>query len=232
MKMQRRFDDASRATSGVRITVSARTETKKPAAMAVRASWWRLLPMLTLLCGVGSGCLDLKPVDDPTRYFLLSSLNATAQPSREPAHALSLGLAPVTVPDYLESPWMVVRVSDTEIRYSDFHKWGEPLNKGIQRVLAEDLGPLLDTDAVKLNAWRKGAVDTAIEVTINRFDVALEGQVVLDAQWQVTGDATKVSHKVIRRAGPSAQTDPAGAARTMSEALGDLSRAMAEELQR
>ena len=95
-----------------------------------------LIALTALLCFVGAGCLNLEPAADPTRHFLLSSMPADAESSGPAESGLSLGIAPVSVPAYLGRPWVVVRTSDTEIRYSDYFKWGEHLDKGIQQTLA------------------------------------------------------------------------------------------------
>jgi hypothetical protein len=62
--------------------------------------------------------------------------------------------------------------------------------------------------------------------------VSANGQVALEVQWRISGKSlTPATHqRVIRKDGPSPETDPAGAAKTMSEALADLSRTLAEQL--
>ena len=190
------------------------------------------LPVAGLLCLAAAGCLNLKPSADPTRYFLLTSIASDGQPQPPDAarNRFSLGIAPVTVPAYLAKPWMVVRASDTEIRYSDFNKWGEYLDNGIQRTLAENLGQLLGTDRVSLDSWKRATVDAELRVAVRRFDVTPDGQVVLEADWEIRGQTAVTRHHVIRKTGPDAVADPAGAVKTMSKALGELSRVIAQGL--
>ncbi len=185
-----------------------------------------------LISLAASGCLKLKPVEDPVRYFLLTPVEAPASAESAPQNRLAVGIERVTVPSYLSRPWMVVRTGPTEIRYSDYHKWGEHPDQGIQRVLAENLGRWLGPDvSVYLNPWRKDSVDVELRLTIQQFDANEQGQVVLEAQWQWGGTRTGDGQRTIRKNGPAPQADPAGAVATLSDALGDLSRILASELQ-
>jgi len=188
--------------------------------------------LATLLCVVAAGCLNLKPKADPTRYFLLTrtaSKPLAASDGKE--DVISLGIAPVAVPAYLTKPWMVIRTSGTEIRYSDFNKWGEHLDKGIQRVLAEDLSLLLGTDQIHLSAWKQEDVQAELTLSVHQFEVDTRGQVVLEAQWQLSGKHPFTGQRRIEVDGPDPASDPAGAVRAMSQALDELSRVIASEIE-
>lgn len=182
------------------------------------------------LCLAVTGCLNLEPAADLTRYFLLSSVDPAEKATEAMPTGTTLGIAPVTIPDYLKKPWVVVRTGDTEIRYSDYHKWGESLDKGIQRVLAENLTRQLGAGQVRVSAWRKAEVTTELRLTVRRFDVNTAGEAVLEAQWLINGDRSAAGHRVIRKSGPKPDADPAGAVATLSKALDELSSALAAEL--
>lgn len=189
------------------------------------------LSFVALLCLTSSGCLNLQPTADPTRYFLLQPIAADDGARAEAQSGLAVGIHPVTVPSYLTKPWVVVRMSDTEIRYSDYAKWGEYMDKGIQRVLAENIAHLMHTDRIRVNSWIKGDVDVELKLTVRRFEVDEQGLVVLDAQWQTSGSQSSAGHRIVRASGPVPIKDPPGAAATMSTALNELSRVIAAELQ-
>jgi uncharacterized lipoprotein YmbA len=203
----------------------------------------RILPhhqRLILLTGLlisllGSGCLKLKPVEDPVRYFLLTPVEPHRTPATDPSATstpIAVGIEHVELPAYLSRPWLVVRTSPTEIRYSDYWKWGEHLDQGIQRVVAENLARHLGPAGnVYLHPWRKHSVAVELRLTVRQFDVDEHGQVQLEAQWQWEGSRTGSGQRVIRRSGPAPHTDPAGAVASLSEALGELSRLLAGELQ-
>jgi uncharacterized lipoprotein YmbA len=178
---------------------------------------------------LAAGCLNLKPVPDHTRYFIL-------QPKAEPMNAeetrdgLSLGVAPVRLPEYLEPAWLAVRTGDTEIRYAEFNKWGEPLDRGVQRVLANNLAALLSTERIRLGAWKSADVDVELHLALQRFEADERGEVTLEARWQLRDRNAGTGHKVIQKQGPAPGTDPAKSVETMSAALADLARAIAVDI--
>lgn len=186
-----------------------------------------LAALALLFCLGGSGCLNLKPVADPVRYFLLTPMELSEPLESAVSRPVSLGVEPVTIPSYLARPWMVVRTGETEIHYSDNYKWGEQVDKGIQRIVAQNLAQLLGTDQVYLNTWRKASVDLELRLVILRFDVDESGQVVLEAQWQLNGTTSSTDHHMVRKQGPDPFKDPGGAVAVMSEALAELSQSVA-----
>lgn len=187
--------------------------------------------LASFLCVGVSGCLNLKPVEDPIRYFLLSPMDLPEEAVTRGSNDLSLGVEPVIVAPYLNRPWLVQRTSETEIRYSDFYKWGEYLDRGIQRAMIDNLSRLLGTDRIHISTWRKEAVDVELRLVVLRFDVDREGQVTLEAQWTVEGATSVAGHRVIVMRGPDPARDPAGAVKAMSTALGELSMAIAGDIQ-
>jgi hypothetical protein len=148
---------------------------------------------------------------------------ATAEP-------VALGIEPTITAPYLDRPWIVQRTSENEIRYSDFFKWSERIDKGVQRVMVNNLSRLLGTDRILVNSWRRDSVDYELRLVILRFDVDLEGRTVLEAQWNIEGRGTASGNRSVVKKGPSVAADPAGAVATMSAALADLSTSIAEDI--
>ena len=48
-------------------------------------------------------------------------------------------VGPVTVPELVDRPQMVTRVSDNEVAVNEFARWGESLKSNIPRVIASNL---------------------------------------------------------------------------------------------
>jgi uncharacterized protein len=105
---------------------------------------------------------------------------------------ISVGLGPVTIPDYLDRPQIVTRTSQNSVLLAEFDRWAEPLSGTISRTLAENLSSLLHTDTVVLYPW-PGSVDIAYQVLVDvfRFDGVLGEKAILDAQWSVLGKRGK-----------------------------------------
>ncbi len=82
-----------------------------------------------------AGC-HLLPVaqDDPAHFYLLVA-DAPVAPTVPPANgALTLGLSPVELPTYLRNRALALRRGG-EVVYADNHRWAEPLDDAVARVV-------------------------------------------------------------------------------------------------
>ncbi|HEY3860525.1 MAG TPA: ABC-type transport auxiliary lipoprotein family protein [Verrucomicrobiae bacterium] len=85
-----------------------------------------------------TGCLSLKPAQDQERHYILAAAPAhRAETNRSRA---VISLRPVDVARYLRGLDIAIRTGQNEITYPLNERWAEPLDDGIRRVLAEDLG--------------------------------------------------------------------------------------------
>ena len=135
---------------------------------------------LALLAGCASS--------HPSRFYLLHPLAASEPAGQKPPgqSSLALGIGPVLVPKYLDRPQIAVRVSDNEIYLSEFHRWAEPLENNLTRVVAENLALLLGTDRIEIFPWKSSSpIDYQVRVMIARFDGKPGDQAVLKARWTV-----------------------------------------------
>ena len=178
-----------------------------------------------------TGCLNLKPVADPTRFYVLSPVPGAASGTIVSHGPLALGLGRVEIPAYLLDSRIALRPGAHEINYSEPHRWAERLDKGVQRVLGANLSALLGSDQVVLSAWQRGEVTAEIYLSVQRFECDERGRVVLEARWRIAspgGEKTlRADHAFIARQGPVLRADPEGAVGELSQALADLSRQIA-----
>src|SRR5262249_45023810 len=96
-----------------------------------------------LLACIGlAGCA----VSDPTQYYTLgqpaarnteSRAMASTPRSSMAASTVSIGVGPVIMPSYLDRTQIVTRTAADQLDLANFHRWAEPLQEGIVRVLAE-----------------------------------------------------------------------------------------------
>jgi uncharacterized lipoprotein YmbA len=194
----------------------------------------RGLFLLLMVFALGSGCLNLKPTEDLTRHFLLSVPPDLEPLPGAPAEGLAVGLTPLLLPAYLDSPWLAIRANENEIRYAVSDRWGERLEKGVRRVLAANLSQFLATEQVAAEAWRSTAVAFELTVSLRRCDLFADGRVSVEGRWQLleTANANVVwrdQHRV-EHPGPPPDTDPAGAAAALSQALAEFSREIARSV--
>jgi len=132
-----------------------------------------------------SGCFG---TSKPAQFYLLTSMEPPAAvSSAETADMqISIGLEPVTFPEYLNRPQIVLRTLGSEIKVAEYNRWAEPLKENFTRVLAQNLVKLLNTDSVWLFPWSsKIKVDYQVGVNVERFDAIAGQQAHLNARWTI-----------------------------------------------
>ncbi|HXJ82731.1 MAG TPA: PqiC family protein [Candidatus Methylomirabilis sp.] len=203
----------------------------------------RLLGLLTLI-GV-AGCA----VSDPTQFYFLaqtatSSSAARSAESRSSAtgprgravgtDTVGVGVGPVIMPGYLDRTQIVTRGGPDRVKLATFHRWAEPLENGIARIHADEIGARVPTDRIVTFPWR-GVVARAIEyqvvLAVDRFDGTLDGDVTLDTRWRIlgrNGDELAFSRSTITETVTGSGYDPMIAA--MSRTLVVLGQEIATEI--
>jgi uncharacterized lipoprotein YmbA len=185
------------------------------------------------LCAGLTGCKALRPVEDLTHYYVLSP-SAVASTTSHSNQNLTIGIAPVEIPAYLQNGRIVLLRGTNEIYYSEDRQWAEHLDKGIQRVLAADITAVLPSARVITSAWQSGDLKAEVYVSIQRFALDENGEATLDCQWRIVSPgesrAMHSDHFFISKKGPALAKNPTGAVHTLSEALADLSKKIATAL--
>ena len=107
---------------------------------------------------------------EPSRLYTLSAL-----PDRGGEFAGSegpaVGVGPVTLPQYLDRPQIVQRSGPNRLETSEFDRWAEPLSDTVPRVLAENIGRLLQSEKVYvLPRRRRLPLDLSVEVDFSQFE--------------------------------------------------------------
>lgn len=156
--------------------------------------------LLGLAAAIGlAGCA----VTDPTKFYALgqpaqrsvessvsASVASTPPNSADGTGAVSVGVGPVIMPGYLRRTQIVTRTGDDQMDIAMFHRWAEPLEDGIARVLAEEIGARVPTNRIVMFPWQ-GAVARAIQyqvvVVVMRLDGRRGGDVTLDTRWRILG---------------------------------------------
>lgn len=199
--------------------------TPHPSRSQLPRYWSLAVLWASLLLG---GCAS-----SPSAHFYV--LTPVAQSTHTAGPALILGVGPVRLPAYLDQPQMVRWVTANRVEIEELERWGAPLQQEVMRVLAQNLTELLGTGRVVTYPW-EGAIPLDLQVTLEmrRFDPTADGDVQLEAVWSVlTGDG----HKLLSMQRSSiAATAPGGSfdaiVQAQSQALGELSKAIARELVR
>jgi uncharacterized lipoprotein YmbA len=137
-------------------------------------------------------------------------------------------------PEYLDRQQIVVRTSRNELHLSEFDRWAEPLEANFIRVLAGNLSDLLSTNHITFFPGNP-AMPTVyrVEVDVTRFEGGPDGTVTLDARWtlfKTLGNQMILMQNSFIRKPVGEEDDFAALVSAKSDALGDLSREIAEAI--
>jgi uncharacterized lipoprotein YmbA len=106
--------------------------------------------------------------------------------TREGERCFAIGIGPVEIPEYLNQPEIVTRVTQNELRLDEFAQWAEPLEDNISRALAENLSSLLCTRSIAIFPWKGGThIDYRIDVHVIQMDGMLGKSALLDITWSI-----------------------------------------------
>lgn len=167
-------------------------------------------------------------------YYQLSPLETSGNgPITGGAGEMVLGIGPVLLPEYLDRPQFVTRLTANRLQLADSQRWAEPLSENIARVLGENLSALLGVERILLYPWPVSkAVDYQLLVEVLHFENESDGAARLVARWSVKGKgggmvlpARRSSYLV-----PAASRDQEGLVTALNQALGSFCREIAREL--
>lgn len=120
----------------------------------------RFACLAALACALGAcGGTNLR-ID----YYALTAPPARTAPPE--AHILSVHLGPVSIPEGVDRPQIVMRRDANQVAIEDTHRWGEPLKDAIPRVLSDALASELSTPRV-LTSRQSASLDFDYRVAID-----------------------------------------------------------------
>ncbi len=124
----------------------------------------------------------------PPEFYTLSSLRGSGGGLVPGGAGPSIGIGPISLPQYVDRPQIVTRSSPNRLALAEFHKWAEPLSDIFARVLADNLGILMATDQIVVLPRRRNLpIDYQIEVDVTQFDTDIDGKTRLVARWTLFG---------------------------------------------
>lgn len=118
------------------------------------------------------------------RFYSLVSQERIATAQQLSPSGVELEVAPISFPQYLDDPRMVVRFSGHEVERDEYDRWIEDLDRNFRRVLLSDISRYLKSSNVfsaDVYAQRRGSHVVQIEVL--QFDASEDGTAVLKARW-------------------------------------------------
>ena len=186
----------------------------------------------------------------PTRFYVLSTI--TDKPEGAPVN-VSIGVGPINLPQYLDRPQIVTRLSSNQLVVGEFDQWGGQLDDSFARTLAGNLSGLLQTDQIQLYPWKdEDSLRYGVTVDVINFEQDVDGSSLLDVYWSLveasTGRVKLRRHATYREPGGTPITEAQardhggllgeskqrpydGVVAAMSRNLGALSRDIAKAIQ-
>jgi len=180
--------------------------------------------LLTAFAVAGSGCGTSPPV----RYFTLAAeppLAADASAATQTPYVIAVG--PITVPEMVDRPHLVLRSSPTRVEVTEQARWAAPLKSEIPRVIASRLARLLPGATTATSDQRAlSAPDYRVHIDIQRFDSAPGESATVGASWSVrTRDGARLDGRSVTSEQSGAGYDELVAAH--SRALGSVAKDIA-----
>jgi len=165
------------------------------------------------------------------RYYTLTGAASTPAPAAS-ASAASVAVGPVTLPESIDQPQLVVQVAANQVTLYEFHRWASPLKSEIARVIAANLARELGTTRVWSYAQTTlPSPDYQVLVDVQRFDSALGDAATIDVLWTVrraAGGAPKTGRSLVREpaSGSGFDTLVAAHSRALARVSGDIANAI------
>jgi uncharacterized protein len=201
-----------------------------------------------------SGCFSLSRDAPPQQHYVLGG---SVQDSRdtpglvvgadEAAATTVVGLRPPRMADYLATPYLVVRYGTHRVEFSEFHRWGEELGRGISGTLALLLTEEAPTIRAVAAPWPTGTLpEYLVQLQVLRFEgvasedaegatASLTGSSHLRASWEIIRplDGTTVARGTTDVQEPGwTLGNHADLVRRLDAALGTLAGDLGEALAR
>ena len=150
-----------------------------------------LFPALaTLSILVLSSCIGNGPVRDAVRRYLPAPPSA---PVEVIAGAPSVGLREVTLPGYLDSSRIALRLSPGEIAYSDFNLWAQPLGKAVAGTVGRQMRARIGADRVDVYPWTAGVPhEVEVRLQFDSFEGDSSGAVKASGRCVLSGAARTI----------------------------------------
>jgi uncharacterized protein len=169
----------------------------------------------------------------PERFYTLNAdAPANGARSAKLAGATSIVVGPVTLPELVDRPQFVVRVAPNRVAILEQQRWAEPLKNEIARVVAANLGQLLNgAQVLSYPANASGDAVYRVAIDVQRFDSIPGDGVIIDSSWTVrrpSGGTARTGHSTLHELARGTDYDALVAA--YDRALASLSGEIAQSI--
>jgi len=126
-------------------------------------------------------------------FYLLESIKEETSPVSD--KKISIGVADILVPDYLQKPQIVLQQKDSpELKVSEFNRWASDLEGMIQNTLIEDFQKMLPKASIGPLMFGQNA-QYVVKIEIEKMSGYLGENAILKGTWQIVSSYDKVLKK-------------------------------------
>lgn len=146
--------------------------------------------VLIFILGI-TGCMNSPEPPESFHYLLDAAPALSSQSSqtskREFARPAQVKVLALNLPDYLQQPNLVLKMSNHQIKIANYHFWAEDLNHSIQQILIKELNQTSST----ISYHQRCIACDEIAITIDHFYPTDQGKVVLSGSYdQIANDGS------------------------------------------
>ena len=184
-----------------------------------------LVLLVSLLCACGTS--------PPTQFYTLDAASGTpAATSASPAYSAVIG--PVSVPDIVDRPQLVLRTGANQVEVVEVARWAEPLRDAIPRVVAAGVQKRVPNARITaLTPTLAAAADYRVAIAFERLEAAPGDSVNVEAVWTIAlKDTSRTGRTVAREPCGRAYADIAAAySRALDRVSADVAAALSSARQ-
>jgi hypothetical protein len=136
---------------------------------------------LCTIAAFAAGCAT-----PPSHFYTLSPVAAPAGALVAKAPGRSVIVGPVSIPEIVDQPQIVVSTGPNQVSLDEFNRWASPLSNNISRVVVQDLVAMLGTPRVSLFQQSLNVeADYRVAIEVQSFESMPGEAATLDAAWVV-----------------------------------------------
>ena len=189
-----------------------------------KTSWLAIAALVTpLLVGCASS--------PDARLYILSA-DATEQVANWGDNGPNVLIGPINVPEHIKRNEIVFRATGNRVMINEYDRWAESVDNNISEIVSENLSNLLSSNGIYTDdSDFVTRPDITIRIDVNQFGLMENGQVTLQASWEIEDDKAGVTELFAGQFTVSPRSEDIGSVvAAMSESVKQLSNALASEL--
>ena len=136
-----------------------------------------------LACIAATAFLSACAGAPPAHHITLD--DGRRQPMVGSSTAPSVNVIRTNVPELIDRPQLVLRGEGNQVTLSGQYRWAEPLRQAIPRVIANDLGELLDSSRVAALPADGYNFDFNLTLDVQRLEAVVGQGVDVDVLWRL-----------------------------------------------